>query len=85
VHPLAVVLAIATGIVMAGIIGGLLSVPLVAMANTAIRSLLADDPEEAYEEIADTDPSEPMFPAAPNSPHPENQKLSRGEVDGPAS
>ncbi|WP_308014490.1 MULTISPECIES: AI-2E family transporter [unclassified Rhodococcus (in: high G+C Gram-positive bacteria)] len=85
VHPLAVVLAIATGIVMAGIIGGLLAVPLVAMANTAVRSLLADDPEEAYEEIADADPSEPMFPAAPNSPHPENQKLSRGEVDGPAS
>lgn len=83
VHPLAVVLAIATGILLAGIIGGLLSVPLVAMANTAIRSLLADDPEEAYEEIADQDPSEPMFPAAPDSPHPQNEELKPGEVDGP--
>lgn len=84
VHPLAVVLAIATGILLAGIIGGLLSVPLVAMANTAIRSLLADDPEEAYEEIAVADPSDGMYPAAPDSPHPENKQLGHGEVDGPA-
>nr|WP_249361816.1 AI-2E family transporter [Gordonia araii] len=38
-HPVAVVLGIAGGIVLAGIIGGLLSVPLIAFANTAIREL----------------------------------------------
>lgn len=35
VHPLAVVLAIAAGLVTAGIIGALVAVPLVAMINTA--------------------------------------------------
>ena len=48
IHPLAVVLAITAGIVLAGIVGGLLAVPIVAVLNTAVRSLLADDPEEVY-------------------------------------
>jgi predicted PurR-regulated permease PerM len=34
VHPLAVVLAIATGVLLAGIVGALVAVPLVAVANT---------------------------------------------------
>ncbi|MGB3169372.1 MAG: AI-2E family transporter [Rhodococcus sp. (in: high G+C Gram-positive bacteria)] len=46
IHPLAVVLAITVGIVTAGIVGGLLAVPIVALLNTAIRSLLAEDPDE---------------------------------------
>jgi putative heme transporter len=44
VHPLAVVLAIAAGAVLAGIIGALLAVPIVAVINSAARVLLADDP-----------------------------------------
>ncbi|WP_301546798.1 AI-2E family transporter [Gordonia sp. X0973] len=40
-HPVAVVLGIAGGIVLAGIAGGLLSVPLIAFLNTAIRELHA--------------------------------------------
>jgi predicted PurR-regulated permease PerM len=49
IHPLAVVLAIATGGVLAGIVGALLAVPLVAFLNSATRVLIADDPtvEEA--------------------------------------
>jgi predicted PurR-regulated permease PerM len=49
VHPLAVVLAIAGGGVLAGIVGALLAVPTVAVLNSAVRVLLADDPrvEEA--------------------------------------
>lgn len=39
-HPLAVILAIATGVVAAGIVGGLVAVPLLAVANTAIRYLI---------------------------------------------
>ncbi|MEU7872456.1 AI-2E family transporter [Dactylosporangium sp. NPDC049140] len=42
-HPLAVILAIATGVVTAGIVGGLVAVPLLAVANTAVR-YLADHP-----------------------------------------
>jgi predicted PurR-regulated permease PerM len=40
-HPLAVILAIATGIVTAGIVGGLVAVPLLAVLNTAIRYLVS--------------------------------------------
>ena len=45
IHPLAVVLAIAAGGVLAGIIGALLAVPTVAFLNSAVRVLLASDPE----------------------------------------
>jgi predicted PurR-regulated permease PerM len=39
-HPLAVILAIAAGIVVAGIVGGLVAVPLLAVLNTAVRYLV---------------------------------------------
>ncbi len=52
-HPLAVILAIATGVVTAGIVGGLVAVPLLAVANTAVR-YLADHP--AGEPTADREP-----------------------------
>ncbi|WP_090060534.1 AI-2E family transporter [Lentzea fradiae] len=41
-HPLAVVLAIAGGLVVGGIAGALLAVPLLAVLNSGIRSLLSD-------------------------------------------
>ena len=49
IHPLAVVLAIAGGGVLAGIAGALLAVPTIAFLNSAARVLLARDPaaEEA--------------------------------------
>jgi predicted PurR-regulated permease PerM len=48
IHPLAVVLAIAGGAVLAGIAGALLAVPTVAFLNSAVRVLVA--PEPAAEE-----------------------------------
>src|ERR1700754_2113535 len=55
IHPLAVVLAIAGGGVLAGIVGALLAVPTVAFLNSAVRVLLARDPaaEEAAQEARD--------------------------------
>lgn len=55
IHPLAIVLAIAGGAVLAGIIGALLAVPVLAFLNSAIRVLIADDPaeEEALQEADD--------------------------------
>ena len=52
IHPLAVVLAIAGGGVLAGILGALLAVPTVAFLNSAVRVLVARDPaaEEAAQE-----------------------------------
>jgi predicted PurR-regulated permease PerM len=64
VHPLAVVLAIAAGAVLAGIVGALLAVPIVAVVNSAARVLLADDP--AAEEQALEAEVGPAISAAPD-------------------
>jgi len=40
IHPLAVIIAITTGLILAGIIGALVAVPLVAVVNTGIRRLV---------------------------------------------
>jgi putative heme transporter len=53
IHPLAIVVAISTGGVLAGIVGALLSVPTVAFLNNAFKVLLAEDPEEAAAETED--------------------------------
>lgn len=57
IHPLAVVVAISSGSVLAGIVGALLSVPTVAFFNNAFKVLLAEDPEEAAAETEDDDAS----------------------------
>lgn len=41
-HPLAVVLAIAVGLVIAGIAGALLAVPILSLVNSGVRSLIHD-------------------------------------------
>jgi predicted PurR-regulated permease PerM len=51
IHPLAIVLAIAGGGVLAGIVGALLAVPVVAFLNSAVRVLMADDPVEEQEAL----------------------------------
>ncbi|WP_430780580.1 AI-2E family transporter [Actinoplanes sp. G11-F43] len=45
VHPLAVIVGIACGVVLAGIIGALVAVPLIAVLNTAVRRLSRRRPE----------------------------------------
>ena len=56
VHPLAVVLGISAGGVIAGVIGALLAVPIIAFVNSAGRVLLAPDPraEEKHQEAGET-------------------------------
>ena len=57
IHPLAIVLAISTGAVLAGIIGALLAVPVLAFFNSAIRVLAAPNPgAEAAQLEADEAP-----------------------------
>jgi predicted PurR-regulated permease PerM len=48
-HPLAVVLAIAVGLIAAGIAGALLAVPLLAVLNAGVKSLLHEGPTEPEE------------------------------------
>lgn len=56
-HPVSVVLAIATGVVAAGIVGALLSVPLLAVLNSGIRSLLS--PADEHIDPAEVVTSQP--------------------------
>jgi predicted PurR-regulated permease PerM len=49
-HPIAVVLAIAVGVAVAGIIGALLAVPIAAVGKSAVGSLLRD-PELEPDEV----------------------------------
>ncbi|MGD9531892.1 MAG: AI-2E family transporter [Pseudonocardia sp.] len=70
-HPLAVVLAIATGLLVGGIAGALLAVPLLAVVNSAVRSLRspADEhvrPEDVHTlDPADTGPADPTLEREP--------------------
>jgi predicted PurR-regulated permease PerM len=64
-HPLAVVFAIATGLITAGIAGALLAVPLLAVLNASIRSLLHEDHTEPehVDVLHDDDQPPPDGPA----------------------
>jgi putative heme transporter len=55
-HPLAVVFAIAAGLITAGIAGALLAVPLLAILNASIRSLLHEEhPEPEHVDVLHDD------------------------------
>ena len=45
IHPLVVILGIASGVTLAGIIGALVAVPLIAVLNTGVRRLSRRRPE----------------------------------------
>ncbi|WP_396906457.1 AI-2E family transporter [Mycolicibacterium phlei] len=62
IHPLAIVLVIAGGGVLAGIVGALLAVPALAFLNSAVRVLLAPDPD-AEAAALEADDGGPMIRA----------------------
>jgi putative heme transporter len=64
IHPLAVVLGISAGGVIAGILGALLAVPVIAFANSATRVLLARDTEEEKQQQQEGDA--PLLEATPD-------------------
>ena len=70
IHPLAVVVAISSGGVLAGIVGALLAVPTVAFFNNAFQVLLAKDPAAAAEQ---TDDDAAIVQAEPDELEPENK------------
>jgi predicted PurR-regulated permease PerM len=51
IHPLAVIVSIAAGFILGGIVGALVAVPLVAMLNTGIRVLAGSPPDEVTEPV----------------------------------
>ena len=85
IHPLAVILGIAAGVILAGIIGGLIAVPTVAVLNAVGHHLLdgpesehdvppgkAKTPEEVLEpgEEAQAEPPPTRRPSAPTERRP---------------
>jgi putative heme transporter len=70
-HPLAVAVAIAAGLLLAGIVGALLAVPLLAVVNSAVRSLRSPadehvDPDEiTTSEPAESGPDDPSLTRGP--------------------
>lgn len=55
IHPLAVVLGLTAGGVLAGIIGALLAVPAIAFFNSFIRVLIAKDPKGRNQALKEQD------------------------------
>lgn len=80
-HPLAVLLAIASGIVIAGIIGALLAVPLLAFTKSFIEYLRGHKIPRGDAAAAPVD-SEPASGAAVPDRAPADA-VPAGEVDGP--
>ncbi|MFC4999437.1 AI-2E family transporter [Dactylosporangium cerinum] len=81
-HPLAVILAIATGVVTAGIVGGLVAVPLLAVGNTAIRYLAAHPageptPDRKSPGTESTDPDQAA------AEHAADDETERADPDAP--
>ncbi|MBN6035639.1 AI-2E family transporter [Amycolatopsis sp. 195334CR] len=71
-HPLAVVLAITAGLVAAGIAGALLAVPLLAVLNSGIKSLLHErDPDPADVDVLQDQSAEPNTKATDDSDDPD--------------
>ncbi|QDQ13440.1 AI-2E family transporter [Streptomyces spectabilis] len=71
VHPLAVVLSVAAGGMVAGIGGAVVAVPLVAVTNTVVGHLRAYSREMALrqaEAVADTAPAPEQLPSPPTRP-----------------
>jgi putative heme transporter len=66
IHPLAVVLGLTAGGVLAGIIGALLAVPAIAFFNSFVRVLTAENPSARVEALDDDDG--PLVEASSDEP-----------------
>ncbi len=91
VHPLAVILAIAAGVLLAGIVGALFAVPFVAVVNVIGEYLAGRDPDDEHEkpseeqvgpladQARDEDDGEGEKPANDEEPEELPQGTVRGE------
>jgi predicted PurR-regulated permease PerM len=87
VHPLGVILAIATGVLTAGVAGALVAVPLAAAVNAVVQHLAAftepgDDPvEELAEDYVETGELSHVEEDEPEPPH-DSDDPADGAVGG---
>lgn len=82
VHPLAVILGIAAGNVVAGIVGALFAVPLIAVGNTMITSLAGRHADPGEEAAAAPEPLAPDRPG-PTDPEDDAGPDAHGSADAP--
>lgn len=59
IHPLAIILVIAIGVIAGGVVGALLAVPFAASLNSVVRDLAADRPVRADGAVGDDQEGEP--------------------------
>jgi predicted PurR-regulated permease PerM len=62
IHPLVIIIGIAAGAILAGIVGALVAVPLIAVLNTAIRRLARRRPEVPPDAVVVTTTVSPAVP-----------------------
>ena len=74
VHPLAVVLSVAAGGLIAGVGGAVVAVPLVAVANTVVGYLHAHSREAALRQV--------LTAGVPHPVEPEDDPEGSGRTDG---
>ena len=74
VHPLAVVLSVAAGGLIAGVGGAVVAVPLVAVANTVVGYLHAHSREAALRQV--------LTAGVPHPVEPEDDPVDSGRTDG---
>ena len=82
VHPLGVILAIGAGVLVAGVAGALVAVPLAAAVNAVVQHLAAntepgDDPVEELDEDYEADGEDPP-PPVEDTPPPEPEDRDPG-------
>jgi predicted PurR-regulated permease PerM len=73
VHPLAVILAVGAGVLLAGIVGALFAVPLVAVGHVVAEYLSSDEPE----------PDPDSHPLDPGTRTPQEDADVAAEQSGP--
>lgn len=71
VHPLAVIVAIACGVIVAGVAGALVAVPLAAVMNAVVQHLAAFTP------VGDDDPEAKLAQDHELAEHPEREEATR--------
>ncbi|HET9519035.1 MAG TPA: AI-2E family transporter [Actinoplanes sp.] len=58
IHPLVVIIGIASGVVIAGIVGALVAVPLIAILNTGVRQLVRNRPSTTADQAGGRPPAD---------------------------
>ncbi|MFE2034492.1 AI-2E family transporter [Streptomyces scopuliridis] len=85
VHPLAVVLSVAIGSLVAGIGGAVVAVPLVAVTNTVVGYLRAYSAEQSLPDSPALDPAPSASPAPASSSAPSSEEAPEAPAVAPAA